>query len=437
MAFATRLVLVSVLFAAQSFAATIQYVVFPPNTDPKAVSNPIVVTLPCYGDVRVSVSPMPGGAQYTKGTAPFVNQPRTVGPHSWTNADGFGMFLGSHELYDVTFEFLNGVPDSSRLILAVTGLLSTSKATLSTPATWIGELTIPANQLNNCPWEGSGCPNGTAPTKFTSGTTFGSNYSSTPGTDGRNTGWALVHPQINSTKMTLSFDHEGGDGLGWSLGYLCDPGLTVKKDVKGAPAGFKGTFSFLVECMTKGGLVSKTVSVDWPSPGTASVAGIPTGSTCKVTENAGLPPAPEGMIWSTATYAPENGVVVTKDGANVVTAVNTLRPCRDKCEVRIIKKVEGAPPGFTGTFTGTLRCWINGALTPFPVKLDYPTPATYTVPNLPLGTSCTFEETGSSPLPPSYQWLPPIYSKEFGQILLVGTCTHELVVTNRAKFCCP
>lgn len=434
-----RIALVCFL-ATGSFAATIKYAEFPAGTTKLDVTKPVVVTLPCYGDVRVTVTGVTANTatQYNPTAPAFVNQPQTVGPHSWTSASGFGMFLDSTTTYTVTFDFLNGVPNPSQLVLVMSGLLDGSTATLSAPVTPIGELTFPSDQLGFCGGTqlADNCPNGSAPTKLTGGTVLSSNKQNAPGTDPRNTGWALYHPQMTTTKLTMTMNHQIKDGLTWSLGYLCDTGLTVKKEVAGAPAGFKGTFAFLVECMTKNGLVTKTVTADWPSPGSAVVTGIPGGSSCKVVESQNLPAAPDGFIWASTTYSPEGGVITTGTGTNTVTVTNTLRPCRDKCDLRIVKRVEGAPAGFSGTFTGTLRCWINGTLTPFPVSINYPTPGAQTITNLPLGASCTFEETGRAALPAPYQWLPPLYSKEFGQILLAGACTHELVVTNRAKLCC-
>ena len=166
------------------------------------------------------------------------------------------------------------------------------------------------------------------------------------------------------------------------------------------------------------------------------VPGVPAGSTCTVVENQNLPDLPNGFAWAGTTYTPENGTVTTTAAGVTVTATNTVRPCKDTCSVRIVKKVVGAPAGFTGTFTGVLRCWINNALANFPVTLTYPGSPAATVANLPQGISCTFLETGRPALPAPYQWLPPLYSKNFGQIDLVGACEHQIEVTNRAKLCC-
>src|SRR5207248_3746680 len=47
----------------------------------------------------------------------------------------------------------------------------------------------------------------------------------------------------------------------------CQSGLTLRKIVEGAPAGFQGKFPFLVQCTTPQGFYKNTVSVDWPTPG--------------------------------------------------------------------------------------------------------------------------------------------------------------------------
>lgn|GEM_PF-7036520 len=222
---------------------------------------------------------------------------------------------------------------------------------------------------------------------------------------------------------------------------ICDrnkASLTVTKKLAGAPAGFTGTFKFYVTCSTPNGLLQQTLSVTWPNTA-ATLTGLPAGSVCTVSEDPTLPALPAGSSWSGVPVStPANGVIkITKDGKNQITFTNTVRTCDDQGKVKITKRVEGVPPGFTGTFNFNVTCWSGTTLITKQAQITIPGSSTVTVTGVPIGSSCTVTETGPLPsLPAGWLWLAPTYQPASSHVDLEGNCCPEVVVVDRAKFCC-
>src|SRR5206468_2567274 len=82
-----------------------------------------------------------------------------------------------------------------------------------------------------------------------------------------------------------------------------------------------------------GGSFTGQVSVSPGSP--ATVPGIPTGSTCSVTEV--TPTAILGYTWGTITYSPTSVSVATKGSTFSITVGNSIT--RDRGSLTIVKKV--------------------------------------------------------------------------------------------------
>src|SRR6185436_3693961 len=59
-----------------------------------------------------------------------------------------------------------------------------------------------------------------------------------------------------------------------------------------------------------------------------------------------------------------------------------------------------------------------------------------TVGNIPLGSACTFQETGQPPLKGDLMWNQPIYTPTFGTVTLTGECCQQITVINQARHCC-
>lgn len=113
----------------------------------------------------------------------------------------------------------------------------------------------------------------------------------------------------------------------------CPIGLVVRKNVEGAPAGFKAQFNFSLTCTSPSGPYTKSFTIAWPAPGLTTINDIPAGSQCKVTEGA-MPAAPQGLAWAAPVYTPAGGVVTLGDKTAEVAVLNRLEE-RDEC-IRVI-----------------------------------------------------------------------------------------------------
>ena len=218
-----------------------------------------------------------------------------------------------------------------------------------------------------------------------------------------------------------------------SFGGECPAKLTIVKSVPGAPAGYIGTFTFNVTC----GLVQQQVSITWPNT-TVTLSNVAP-STCTVSENPLLPALPSGYLWSgVPVVTPAGGVVqIPAGGSGQVSFANHVRRCNDKGAVRIEKKVQGVPPGFSGTFHFNVACWSGSTLITQQAQITLPNQSSVTVTGIPTGSTCTITETGPlPPLPPGWFWEAPLYQPASGQVSLIGTCCPTITVIDRAKFCC-
>ncbi len=222
------------------------------------------------------------------------------------------------------------------------------------------------------------------------------------------------------------------------LGAECPASLMVTKTVAGAPTGFSGTFKFNVTCSTPSGLLQQQLSLTWPST-TVTLAGIPVGSICTISEDPALPPLQAGYSWSGVPVSnPANGVIhLTNGGKNQISFANVIRACDDRGHVKITKNVLGVPPGFTGTFNFNVACWSGTILITQQAQIMVPGPASVTLNGIPIGSSCMVTEAGPLPaLPSGWFWKSPSYAPPSGQVALIGNCCPEVVVLDEAKFCC-
>lgn len=144
--------------------------------------------------------------------------------------------------------------------------------------------------------------------------------------------------------------------------------------------GGTGTFTFTATCAD----VVHNLTIDTAATDTASVLGLPTGTTCVVSE----PTTPAG--WSFTSIAgpgKSTGATMTLTTAktgNIVSFVNT----RDTGIAHITKTVDGG----SGTFTFTVTC--GALMTKASIAITAPaTSASVDLSGLPTGT-CTAAETG-------------------------------------------
>jgi uncharacterized repeat protein (TIGR03803 family) len=232
----------------KSTDTTLQFLELP-ATNVVPVSGTIM-TLPGYGLVQVTwtcsandyivLYGAGNGAgttqpQFTYGD-PYGN-PYSTGGYGWIAGPDLDIFKSSSAPdYTVTFTFLGGPPDISRLFLDVAGLYDTSTATVSQPGYLAGEYQVP---IPNCGGCGSG-PDISAVTLLdntteapgvpgAAGLTLSSAYDPAGIYQGvgdqRNTGNALfqVTTNVAANTLTLTMNQAVGDGLGLSLAYETNP----------------------------------------------------------------------------------------------------------------------------------------------------------------------------------------------------------------------
>ena len=192
-------------------AGTIQHLVIP--------ANPVsgnTFTLPNYGAVQVTHNYSPA-ADFTRFHQTGAEN-QSAGSFSWgTDTDRFNIFNthGGFQDYVLTFNFQNGPPDVSRLLLIVVGLAGNTTATVSAPGSLVGEFHFPPP-----------LPGGTSTTLIN-----GMVLSSKNDGDPVNTGWALYQPTGAFTSLTVNMHQQAGDGVGWTLAYAEPTPAQTTKDV--------------------------------------------------------------------------------------------------------------------------------------------------------------------------------------------------------------
>jgi len=183
-------------------AGTIQYLMIP--------ANPVsadIFALPNYGDVQVTHTYLPAADFIRFHQTGAENQ--SAGSFSWgTDTDRFNILNthgpgGTFQDYTLTFSFLDGQPDVSRLLLIVVGLAANTTATVSQPGSLVGEFHFPP-----------ALPGGSSTTLIN-----GLVLSSKNDGDPLNTGWALYQPSGAFTSLDLDMHQQAGDGVGWTLAY--------------------------------------------------------------------------------------------------------------------------------------------------------------------------------------------------------------------------
>ena len=165
--------------------------------------------------------------------------------------------------------------------------------------------------------------------------------------------------------------------------------------------GGTGTFTFTVDC--DGTAYDQTLTIT--DSGSATVTGIPTGTSCTVTETA-------NPLFS-SVVTPGNGTVTIAAGDSTVAFTNT----RLTGSLVIVKTTDGG----TGTFVFTVDC--DGTTYDQTVTIDGS--GTVTIPGIPTGTSCTVTET---PNPLCTTVVVPTTGR-----VTIGVGTNPVNFTNTAK----
>jgi len=195
------LAIVSLAMAVPHADATVplQYLQMPSSGN---FASPTTFNLPGYGNVQVTESTEP--ATFWDQTGAY-NQ--SAGNYSWgTDTQRLNVYniSQSNWQYTVTFSFLNGAPDLSRLIVVPVGLAVGTTAKIDQQGSLVGEYSFGGI---------------TSTTLYNSGTMT---FSSQGNGDRVNTGWALFQLDKSDgaiSSVSLTFDQISGDGAGFTLGY--------------------------------------------------------------------------------------------------------------------------------------------------------------------------------------------------------------------------
>ena len=172
------------------------------------------------------------------------------------------------------------------------------------------------------------------------------------------TGWTSVFVPANGT-VTI--------GVGSNTIAVTNTRNTGNLVVTKTTTGGSGTFTFTVDCSDDA--FDQTFTL---GSGTKTISGIPTGTTCTVTEQ-----ATEG--W-TSVSVPANGTVTIGLGTNTVAFTNT----RDTGNLTIVKTTNGG----SGTFTFDVDCTDNA----FDQAVTIVGSGSKTITGIPTGTSCIVTE---------------------------------------------
>lgn len=144
--------------------------------------------------------------------------------------------------------------------------------------------------------------------------------------------------------------------------------LTVSKVFDPAESGFAGTFEVTVDCEIDD--YDRTLQLAGGQ--TATIAGIPAGTSCTVAESA-LPTAPSGWSWGQPTLNPADGKVTIAQGSTAtVTVSNSISapPSIDLVKTADVASFDEAGDVITYTFTVT----NTGLVTLSDVVIDDPLP---------------------------------------------------------------
>ena len=194
--------------------------------------------------------------------------------------------------------------------------------------------------------------------------------------------------------------------------------LKLLKALTGGPDGYTGPFTIDYNC-DDGTAHDGSVSVAAGSSST--ITGIPTGTSCTVSETPPTPPT--GYTFGTPTFSPSATVTIaTKDATVEVTTNNTLT--RDLGNFKITKSTIN-PDGalLPAAFTGTYNCGTG-----YTGNFSVADGASQTITGIPTGNTCSVVETAPAAIP-GYSWGPITYTPA---TIVIGTKggTFEIVVGN-------
>lgn len=196
--------------------------------------------------------------------------------------------------------------------------------------------------------------------------------------------------------------------------------LRVTKTVTGKPAGFTSPdFSVVVDCSVN----SFDQTLTLADGATRTIGGIPTGTTCTVTEASPLPAAPAGYDYAAPVITP-SGVQIIGNGTTVaVTVTNPLT--LKQGSLQLGKSVSGQPAGFTSPdYTLHVDCSDNS----FDQDVLIKAAENKTISNIPHGTTCTVTEPTQPAPPAGYSYGTAVITP--ASVTIVGDSSVSVSVLN-------
>lgn len=197
--------------------------------------------------------------------------------------------------------------------------------------------------------------------------------------------------------------------------------LTVAKAVTGKPAGFTSpTFDIQVDCSVD----SFDTVLHLADGGSQTISGIPTNTTCTVTELAPLPAAPAGYNYGTPSVSPAGAQTI---GNGTTVSVAVTNPLSKKLgSLQVSKVVSGAPSGFTSpNYTLHVDCSDDT----FDQDVTITAGNSQTISNIPDGTACSVTEPGQPAPPTGYSYGSAVVTPS-GAVTIVGDNTVTVGVEN-------
>ncbi len=243
-------------------------------------------------------------------------------------------------------------------------------------------------------------------------------------------------PAIDAVTCPEGID-EDQRGVSRPQGDHCDIGafeleqiatgeLKISKVFDPLTSGFTGDFTIAYNCDDG---TAHDGTVELAAGGSQTITGIPTGTTCTITEPT-LPTGPERWTFGTPTFSPETGsVTISEESPAYAEVVVTNTISRDTGDLRISKVFDPLTSGFSGDFTISYDC-DDGIANDGTVELAAGESETIT--GIPTGTTCTVSESTLPTAPTGWTFGTPTISPETGSITISekSPAYAEVVVTN-------
>lgn len=169
-------------------------------------------------------------------------------------------------------------------------------------------------------------------------------------TEENRSGWIAGEP-VGQCEFTVDYPASGGETFTCTftntLVVTPTGSLTLSKEFNPQDSGFTGTFDIAYACLN-GAEPVRSGTVTLGAGGSETIAGLPYGTTCTVTEPS-LPAAPPGWSFNAPAFLPASGVVQVTDGTpavsvSVINSVGQVSPVVVKracpVEPQVVAKVK-------------------------------------------------------------------------------------------------